>query len=147
MDRAQAGVRLEIAAGPAVSSRGNRHVFRQFLEAAAAGMKRADASGFHYVERNGPSSAAARAGMTAAIRGMKAKTPDHNRTDGRSPDDRNADYRIVAAATQSGVSSRARSEPVDRRRNCRPAGIAMSEQQAFGPRLRRAREGRGISLE
>jgi transcriptional regulator with XRE-family HTH domain len=93
-------------------------------------------------ERNRPSSAAARARMPASVRRVKTQTPDHSRTD-----DRNADYRtVVPSARRNALNSDGYAES-NRRRNCRGKWIAMSEQEAFGPRLRRERERRGISLD
>src|SRR5215467_1019843 len=93
-------------------------------------------------ERNRPSSAAARARMPASVRRVKTETPDHGRSD-----DRNADYRTVAPSGRRNALTSDGSPKSDRRRNCRGKSIAMSEQEAFGPRLRRERERRGISLD
>lgn len=94
------------------------------------------------VERNRPSGAAARPGVPASIRRVKTETPDHG-----GSDDRNADYRIVAAHQQPDALNRDGYVASDRRGNCRGMTIAMSEKEAFGPRLRRERERRGISLD
>src|SRR5579862_8639100 len=99
-------------------------------------------SRFHLVEGNRPSSAAARARVPAAVRRMKTETPDHGRSDNR-----NADYRNVDAGAGPDALNHGGSADTDRRGNCRGMAIAMSERDAFGPRLRRERERRGISLE
>lgn len=96
----------------------------------------------HLVEGNRPSSAAARAGVAATIRCVKTETPDHGCTD-----DRNADYRTVVALQRPDALQPDGYSASDRRGNCRGNSIAMSEKEAFGPRLRRERERRSISLE
>lgn len=96
----------------------------------------------HVVEGNRPSGSAAYPGVSAPIGRVKVETPDHGRSD-----DRNADYRTVAAfQRRDAVNLDGCSEP-DRRGNCRGNSIVMSEKEAFGPRLRRERERRGITLE
>jgi transcriptional regulator with XRE-family HTH domain len=97
---------------------------------------------FRLVEGNTPSGATARAGVPATIPRMKTETPDHDRFD-----DRNADYRTVKAEQRLRALIRGESAVTDRRANCPGTSIAMSERDAFGPRLRRERERRGISLE
>lgn len=97
---------------------------------------------FRHVEGNRPSGAAACAGVTATVRRMKTETPDHG-----CSDDRNANYRTVAAYGWPDALNVDEYAAADRRGNCRGKSIAMSEKEAFGPRLRRERERRGISLE
>src|SRR5262249_48726633 len=95
-----------------------------------------------FIEGNGPSGAAARSGVPASIRGVETETPNHG-----CPDDRNADYRTVAALRRPNALIRDGRSASERRGNCRANAITMSEKEAFGPRLRRERERRGISLE
>lgn len=99
-------------------------------------------SRLHLVEGNRPTGAATGAGVTATIRRVKTETPDHECTD-----DRNADYRTVVAPQRPDALKTDGYSASDRRGNCRGKSIAMSEKEAFGPRLRRERERRGISLE
>jgi len=99
-------------------------------------------SRLRFIEGNRPSRAAARSGVPAPIRRMKTETPDHGRSD-----DRNADYRTVAASERPDDLNRGGCSTSDRPGTCRGTTIDMSEKEAFGPRLRRERERRGISLE
>src|SRR5215471_8151155 len=101
-----------------------------------------NSSRFRLIEGNRPSGAAARASVPATVRRMKTQTSDHERSD-----DRNADYRTVGEASRQDALSHCGSADGGRRRNCRDHAITMSEQEAFGPRLRRERERRGISLD
>src|SRR6516225_7302385 len=94
------------------------------------------------IEGNRPARTAARPRMSAPIRRVKAQTPDHGLFD-----DRNPDYRTVAVPKRADTLNHDGSTAPDRRRNCRAMTIAMSEKDAFGPRLRRERERRGISLD
>jgi transcriptional regulator with XRE-family HTH domain len=94
------------------------------------------------IEGNRPTGAAACAGMPAPVRRVKTEAADHGRSD-----DRNADYRTVAPSRRPDALKRDGYAASDRRGNCRGIWIAMSEKEAFGPRLRRERERRGISLE
>lgn len=80
--------------------------------------------------------------MPAAIRRMKTETPDHTRSN-----DRNADYKNVGRVIRPSTLNPRRYKRTRRRGNCPDRSIAMSEQETFGPRLRRERERRGISLE
>jgi hypothetical protein len=97
---------------------------------------------FRLTEGNVPSRAAACAGMPAPIGRMKTETPDHDRFD-----DRNADYKSVKADQRRHALIPSESADTGRRANCPETSIAMSERDAFGPRLRRERERRGISLD
>jgi transcriptional regulator with XRE-family HTH domain len=101
-----------------------------------------NASRLPLVEGNRPSGAAARPGVPAPVRRMKTETPDHWRSH-----DRNADYRNVGTEGGPYALNLDGYGAADRPGNCREMSIAMSEREAFGPRLRRERERRGISLE
>ena len=101
-----------------------------------------NASRFRLIERDRPAGAATGARVPATVRRMKAETPNHE-----CSDDRNADYRTVGEGRRQDTLSHCGSSTADRRRNCRDIAITMSEQEAFGPRLRRERERRGITLD
>jgi transcriptional regulator with XRE-family HTH domain len=97
---------------------------------------------FRLAEGDAPSGTAARARVPATVRRMKTQTPDHDRAD-----DRNADYKTVKVEERLHAAIRGESAATDRRANCPDVSIAMFERDAFGPRLRRERERRGISLD
>jgi len=104
--------------------------------------KGVNTASFRLIEGDRPTRAAACSRMPAAVRRMKTETPDHGRSD-----DRNADYSTVAPLERADALKRDGFAASGRPGNCRGISIAMSEKEAFGSRLRRERERRGISLE
>ena len=86
------------------------------LDRPAASRQRANALALRMIERNRPAGAAARAGMAAAVRRMKAETLRH-----RVFNHRNADYRTVAAP-----AARCTVSPCKYRRIRPGAGIAIA---------------------